>query len=252
MHALLCFSASHLRHITPTTGVYDQLVYHHKHCALSLMQKELMSLQGDIDGIKDWIVATSSFLATQSLSEFHSSESAKHPNIEWIHLMRGTKAVVTPMWNHRQHSIFAAELTYNSPEIPHSTDALKKFNLTNIVTYLPSSYTEHVSKLANLLDSVFPGSRYCLPPLEREENLGWKFSGDVRQRVRDYFIWVTTLPDSFPSRVEELDPGILTLLAWGNATMRELYYVDGDIWWFENIAKQGVQDVMRFLPRSPE
>jgi hypothetical protein len=215
------------------------------------MQKELMSLQGDIDGIKDWIVATSSFLATQSLSEFRSSESASHPNIEWIHLMRGTKAVVTPMWRHRQHSIFAAEFTYHSPEIRHSSDALNKFNLTNIAAYLPSTYTEHVARLANILDSLFPATEYSLPPLEPEEKAGWQFSGDVRQRVRDYFVWVTTLPDTFPSRVEELDPGILTLLVWGNATMREFYSVDRDIWWFENIAKEGVRDVMRFLPRSP-
>src|ERR1700730_6315811 len=101
MHALLCFSASHLRHITPTAGVYDQLVFHHKHCALSLMQKELSSLRDDCEGMKDGIVATSSFLATQSLSEFTSSSTSNHPNIEWIHLMRGTKAVLTPMWNHR-------------------------------------------------------------------------------------------------------------------------------------------------------
>ena len=60
-------------------------------------------------------------------------------------------------------------------------------------------------------------------------------------------MWTVTLPDTFISRVEELDPGVLKLLAWCYAGMRELWFVDRDIWWIENIAQQGVRDVMRFL-----
>lgn len=247
MHALLCFSASHLRHITPTPGIYDQLVYHHKHCALSLMQKELSSLHSNCDGMKDWIIATSSFLACETLSEFTSS-SARHPNIEWIHLMRGTKAVLTPMWSHRETSIFSAEWDYKSPEIHSSNNnnAVNKLNLTDVRAHLPSTYTSHVTHLANLLDPLFPERRYSAPPLEHREMEGG-FEGDVRQRVRDFLVWTVTLPDTFISRVEELDPGVLKLLAWCYAGMRELWFVDRDIWWIENIAQQGVRDVMRFL-----
>jgi len=200
MHALLCFSASHLRHVTPTAGVYDQLVFHHKHCALRLMQEEISTLTRDCEGMKDAIVATSSFLACQTLSEFASS-SDTHPNIEWIHLMRGTKAVLAPMWSHREKSIFIAEITYQAPEIPHSSSAMNKFDLTNIQAHLPSTYTEYVTNLANMIDPLFPSPRYRFPPLQHQEKEGFRFQGDVRQRVRALFVWTVTLPDSFPSRV---------------------------------------------------
>lgn len=72
----------------------------------------------------------------------------------------------------------------------------------------------------------------------------------MRQRVRDLFVWTVTLPDSFVSRVGELDPGILTLLVWCYGSMRELWFVDRDIWWIENIAREGVPDVMRFLRKD--
>ena len=244
MHALLCFSASHLRHITPTPGVYDVLVYHHKTRALSLLQKELSSVR--LDGMKDHIFATSSFLATQTLAEF-SSSSLSSPNIEWIHLMRGTKAVLEPMWDHREESAFYAELSYTSPEIPNSPTAMQKFDLSDVAAHLPSTYTSHVNQLGNLIDPLFPERRYTLPAPERQDQTGHIFTGDVRQRVRDLFVWTVTLPNTFGSRVQERDPGIMKLLAWSNAAMRELYLVDKDIWWIENMAKHGVQDVLRFL-----
>jgi hypothetical protein len=197
--------------------------------------------------MKDWIVATSSFLACQSLSEFTSSSSATHPNIEWIHLMWGTKAVLTPMWSHREQSVFFSEFDYKSPEIPHSSDALNKFDLINVEATLPSTYTTHVSTLANMLDPLFPERRYSLPPLAHQGIEGFEFSEDVRQRVRDLFVWTVTLPNTFGSRVEELDPGILRLLVWCYAAMRELWLLDRNIWWIENIAQQGVRDVIRFL-----
>jgi hypothetical protein len=245
MHALLCFSASHLRHITPTPGVYDVLVYHHKTHALSLLQKELSSLDS-VEGMKDHLVATSSFLATQTLGEF-SSSSPSSPNIEWMHLMRGTKAVLEPMWKHRTQSAFYAEFTYPSREISSSPTALEKFNLSDVAVHLPAAYTSFVAQLANLIDGLFPERRYLLPPLEHQDQPEFRFAGDVRHRIRDLFVWTVRLPNTFGSRVEEHDPGILKLLAWSNAAMRELYYVGRDIWWIEKIAQHGVQDVLRFL-----
>jgi len=249
MHALLCFSASHLRHITPAPGVYDVLVYHHKTRALSLLQKELASLS-NVEGMKDHIFAASSFLATQTLAEFTSSPSSSSPNIEWIHLMRGTKAVLAPMWEHRQQSAFYAHFQYTSPEIPSSPNALEKFNLSEVGAHLPSAYTSLVAQLANLIDGLFPERRYLLPPLEYHDHPDYRFTGDVRHRVRGLFVWAVLLPNTFGSRVEEHDPGILKLLAWSNAAMRELYYVERDIWWIEKIAQHGVQDVLRFLQQD--
>jgi len=245
MHALLCFSASHLRHITPAPGVYDVLVYHHKSRALALMQTELSSLDS-VDGMKDHIFATSSFLATQTLSEF-SSSSATSPNIEWIHLMRGTKAVLAPMWEHREQSVFYSHLAYTSPEISNSPTALEKFNLSDVMAHLPSAYSSHVVQLGNLIDELFPERRYKLPPAEDHDHPESRFAGNVKHRTRDLFVWVVLLPTTFASRVEEHDPGILKVLAWLNAAMRELYHLDRSNWWMDNMAQHGVRDVLRFL-----
>lgn len=246
MHALLCFSASHLRHITPSPGVYDVLVFHHKTRALSLLQEELSSLT-NVEEMKDHIFATSSFLATQTLAEF-SSSSATSPNIEWIHLLRGTAAVLEPMWHHREQSLFYTHLSSTSSEIPDSPTALEKFNLSDVITHLPAAYSEPVMKLATLIDGLFPERRYTLPPAEHEDHPEFRFTGHVKYRIRDLFIWAVELPNTFGSRVEELDPGILKLLAWLNAAMRELYYIERDSWWIENMALHGVRDVLRFLP----
>jgi hypothetical protein len=164
--------------------------------------------------------------------------------------MRGTKTVVESMWDHREQSAFYAELNYTPPKIPSNPAALEKFNLSEVAAHLPSAYTSHVVKLSNLIDELFPERRYILPPLEYQDLPEHKFTGDVRQRVRDLFVWTVTLPHTFGSRVEELDPGILKLLAWSNAAMRELYCVEWDIWWIEKIAQHGVRDVLRFLQQD--
>jgi hypothetical protein len=248
MHALLCFSASHLRQVSPTPGAYDVQVYHHKSQALSLLQNELSSFSAD--SMKDYIFGTSTFLSNQTLSEFSSSPSSLSPNVEWIHLVLGTRAVLEPMWGQIEKSVFYAEVTYKSPEIPTNPTALDKFSLSDVAAHLPSTYTSHVVKLANLIDELFPERHYVLPPLERPALLNYRYSGQARQRIRDIFVWAVTLPDTFRSRVQENDPGVLKLLAWSNAAMRELYFVSRDIWWMENIAQYGVSDVLRFLQRE--
>jgi len=164
--------------------------------------------------------------------------------------MRGTKAVVEPMWDHREQSAFYAELNYTSPEIRNNPAAVEKFNLSEVAAHLPSAYTSHVVQLANLIDGLFPEGQYILPPLEHQDIPEHRFTGDVRRRVRDLFVWTVTLPNTFGSRVEEHDPGILKLMAWSNAAMRELYCLERDIWWIEKIAQHGVRDVLRFLQQN--
>jgi hypothetical protein len=95
--------------------------------------------------------------------------------------------------------------------------------------------------------SYLSGNTISPPSVEHQDNPEFTFTGDVKQRLRDLFVWTVTLPNTFRSRVEEYDPGILKLLAWSNAAMRELYLVEKDIWWIEKMAQYGVQDVLRFL-----
>ena len=251
LHALLCLSATYLKHLHPDTRAYDESILFHKHHALSLLQTQL-ALINTSPTTNDAIFGTSTLLVIQALGEFSISDSATSPNIEWLPLIKGSKAVIGPMWAHRNQSIFLRILQLIPLEsiTPESERRLlHKFNLTRLIAQLPLSYSVHVTQLADIIDPLFPQQSYDSPPLHSSSNsgMGETPATHSNQRLRHLFAWATDLPDSFIPRSQENDSAILTLLAWFYAALRELYLANRDLWWLERIADRGLADVMKFL-----
>lgn len=249
LHALLCLSATYLKHMHPDTRVYDESILFHKHHALSLLQTKL-DLINTSPTTNDAIFGTSTLLVIQAFGEFSTSNSTTSPNLEWLPLIKGSKAVIGPMWGHRNQSIFRPIL--NLVPLPSITPEserrlLHKFNLTRLVVQLPSSYSTHVIQLVDIIDPLFPLQSYQSPPLHSSPNSGMVETAITHGRLRHLFAWATHLPDSFVPRSQENDSAVLTLLAWFYAALREVYLENRDLWWLERISNYGLEDVMKFL-----
>ena len=78
LHALLCLSATYLKHMHPDTRVYDESILFHKHHALSLLQTKL-DLINTSPTTNDAIFGTSTLLVIQALGEFSTSNSTTSP-----------------------------------------------------------------------------------------------------------------------------------------------------------------------------
>jgi Fungal specific transcription factor domain len=251
MHALLCYSASHLKHINSDSTDYDQSIVVHKHHALSLLRAELDSWDTPNPPMNDAAFGTGVILAIQSLGTFKSNSASYPTDLEWIPLMTGFRSLVDNWHNMRGPSIFFPLLTaYEHPKenTKEEEDAfLRKFSLEKIPGQLPPSYSRHISKLAVQLAPYFPDDHYSNPPptCSRCPSPGIPWTRTLRQLLA----WFATLPDSFVPRAKEGDPAILLVLWWVFTLLRELHGQQSTtrepLWWIERVAKEGVEDMKR-------
>lgn len=249
MHAILCFSATHLKHINPNSQEYDGVIALHKHHALSLLRREIDSLTEPASPMNEAVYGTGVMLALQSIATFKSNSNSHSIDLDWLPLVSGFKSVVVNMWDGCRDSIFYALIsTYKDPE-PRTTEeqhkALNKFNLTHLLAQLPLSYSAHVIRLACIMDPFFPNEYYAFPLASCVST----FRGDYETRpgldtMRQLFGWIATLPESFMPRAKENDPSILTLLGWVFSLFRQIHS-HNPLWWIECLSKEGVEDIDR-------
>jgi hypothetical protein len=252
LHAILCFSATHLKHINPASQVYDNAIIFHKHHALSLLRKQLNSLTEPSSPMNEAIYGTGVILALQSIATFKSQSDCYPTDLDWLPLISGFKSLVMNMWDACRESIFYPLIdTYKDPE-PRTEEeqhkVLNKFNFAHLFHQLPPSYSAHVNRLACIMDPFFPGEYYPFPLASCAHNMS---RGDHERlpgfvALRQLFGWVATLPESFMSRAKEGDPSVLILLGWVFSLFRQIYS-HNPIWWIERISKEGVEDIDRVI-----
>jgi Fungal specific transcription factor domain len=249
MHAILCFSATHLKHINPTSQVYDDAVAFHKHHALSLLRRKLESLTEPSSPMNEGIYGTGVILALQSVATYKSHSNSYPTDLDWLPLISGFKSVVLNMWDGCRESIFYPLITaYMDPD-PRTTEeqhkALNKFNLAHLLAQLPPSYSAHVSRLACIMDPFFPNEYYASPLASCAPMLRGGYERIPGfDTMRQLFGWIATLPESFMPRAKESDPSVLILLGWVFSSFRQIYS-HNPIWWIERISKEGVEDIDR-------
>jgi len=234
MHALLCFSASHLLHISGEAK-YDEAMRFHKHHALSLMRTQLDSK------VDEAVYGTGVILALQSIGTFNSF-GGYPTDLDWVGLVTGFRSLVAEMWDGRHQSIFYPLIEAYQP-LEVNEDGLRKFNLLRIQSQLPPRYSEHVKALGTLLASIFPGDYYDSPRDIRTTERSMMPDG---RAVRYLLAWIATVPESFVSRAKECDSAVLMLLLWVFAVFRQVYR-DKPLWWLERIAKQGIEDIQKVM-----
>jgi Fungal specific transcription factor domain len=250
MHALLCFSASHLKHLHPESHEYDQSVILHKHHALSLLQAEITEIvSSPTPAMNEAAYGTGAILAVQSIGSFKLDDSsADYPtDLNWILLMTGFKSLVVKMWDVMPESIFFPAMRDSTGDIPVATPDeerayLRKFNLDTLQSTLPPSYSNHITQLACILAPFFPLDFYARPPsASLPPN---SFGSGMPWALQQLFRWIVTLPDSFVPRAKEGDPAVLTILWWAFALFREVHACrSAPLWWIERMAKEGVEDM---------
>jgi Fungal specific transcription factor domain len=244
MHALLCLSATHLMHTNPDSHTYDDAIVFHKHFALSLLRSELSSVTQPSQ-FNDSIYGSTLLLAFQAVATYNMHPSFP-TDLDWIPLVSGFKTVLTPMRESVSDSIFHPLIKcYRSPEKKTPAEELQileRFNLCNLSTTLPPSYSETIAALALLLDLLFPDETYSAPPLSLVGTPATNVNPILM--LRRLFAWTTSFPGSFVSRAKEGDPAILTILEWTFCMFRKIYS-SHPLWWLERISTQGVEDMAR-------
>jgi hypothetical protein len=249
-------------HFNPNSHQYDDAMIFHKHYALSLLRSELGSVTEPSSPMNDVIYGAAVLLAIQAIATFNSNPTSSI-DLDWMPLISGFKAFLTPMWDSISDSIFYPFIGYNWPSSKghaEQQEILKKFNLIHLSSSLPPSYTEHVIRLSSLLDPFFPDKSYSAPPLSSilstpipiadqvectDDTTSDAPNGEWIDPLRHLLAWSATLPSSFISRAREEDPAILTILGWMFCLVRKIY-VYQPLWWIERISKQGVETMARF------
>ena len=219
MHAVLCFSATHLLHINPSQ-VYEEAIGVHKHYALSLLRSKLDSIS-DPCHMNDGIYPTAILLSLQSMATFKSHSS--HPtDLDWIPLIVGFKSIIALMWEDRAQSIsHPVLLAYKPPPDKGASVQQRisqKFNLVSVASQLPPAYSEQIIGLASILNQLFPNDFYASRPLSSVSHTLSASSLPFRpvpvQILHQVLAWTSTLPGSFVPRAIEGDPAILIVLGW--------------------------------------
>src|SRR5271156_306324 len=244
MHAVFCLAASHLKH-RRGGHEYDDAIAFHKYHAVSLLRVELASLTEPSSPMNEAAYGTSVFLAVQSIATFKSHSVSFPTDLDWIPLLTGFRFLVHNMWAERSQSIFYPLISsYQAPDVPtpeQEQRVLQKFSLEPLLDHLPSSYSEHIVRIAALLDPFFPDEHYSKPLLSvsRTLTLGRLES---RLALRQVIAWAATLPETFVTRAREGDPCILILLGWMFTLFREIH-ASHPMWWIERIATEAFQEI---------
>jgi hypothetical protein len=251
MHAILCFSASHLKHLHPDSHEYDQSILLHKHDALSLLRKELDTFSSSpYPSMNEAAYGTGTILAIQSIGSFKADSTAYPTDLNWILMMTGFKSLVVNMWSVLRDSIFFPLVdSFQRPSVKTPADEqlyLRKFSLDTLHSVLPPSYSNHITELACLLAPYFPQDHYPRPPPCSSPSSSPPSEIPWTRTLRQLLGWIATLPDSFVPRAKEGDPSILMALWWAFALLRELHScrsaLGEPLWWIERISKEGVED----------
>jgi hypothetical protein len=241
-------------HLNPNSPTYDYAIARHKHYALSLLRSELSSVSEPTSPMNDAIYGSAIFLAVQAIATFNTHPSSP-TDLDWMPLLSGFRSFIGPMKPNISQSVFHSHMSYTRPDLPEPADERRlrqKFNLESVFVNLPATYSDHVTRLACLLDPLFLDRNYQSPPLFSLPASPIA-SADVPDNrismtsLRSLLAWTATLPPSFIPRAQENDPAIIILLGWVFSIFRTIYSLQPH-WWLERISKQGVEDIAKLMP----
>ncbi|ODQ67723.1 hypothetical protein NADFUDRAFT_53879 [Nadsonia fulvescens var. elongata DSM 6958] len=235
MHALLCFSATHLSRTVK--GIYDQAISFHRLQAMSMLREAVKSLKPENT---DPLVASSLLLIMESLANAstHSAEARSASAQAWIFHVRGAATILSAVWPLTPESRFYRLIGMDLRDLNNSNvqfEIFHKVSTTGLDIFDPDIADLYP---VDLTSPYFPALAY-LDKLQSQQNFP------------DFILRVFSFPALMDKKMGELlcaaDTTARRILgAYCKFVLKYTHQMKDKIWFLEGLASVPRADIEVF------